>query len=245
MRYTEMITRCYPDDKKNMDRVVSLWLSFVVRPISFLFTYLFWLCRITANQATFIGFLVGLVAICMAAYGEFIMAAAFLNLFWIVDCVDGNLARLSSSSSNGEFFDAVVGDVINYLFPFVFLYSAATSGQMRLEAIIGEELLIIAITCMSFLQLLTALASQRHKIILSSEKDTNDDRIKPELGLVETLVRNMYGAAFLYPASILVAATEAYDALFVFLILTGLVFYIFSTTRPILSSLLARFNFTE
>ena len=242
MRYTEMIDKCYPASKKSIDRNVSLWLGFFIRPISFAVTYVFMLAGISANQATFIGFLVGATSVILAAKGFFFAAALLLNLFLVLDCVDGNPARLSRPNAKGEYYDSIAGDFVNYVFPFVFLYSATSHGLMQLQAILGDDIMELSIVGLSFIQLLTALASQRYKIILPVKSVRNNMEAEERSGVLERLVRNMYGAAFLYPAALLSAFFRQFDLLFIYLMLTGIAFYGFAIIRPIINDLWPRAN---
>jgi len=120
MRVNDIRNKCYPEGKKDMDRIVSLWVYYVIRPASFYATYVAVRARLSPNQATLIGLIVGAISIAMAYMGNMFFAALLLNFFAILDCVDGNLARLSCPSKAGEYYDAVSGDLINFIFPPVF-----------------------------------------------------------------------------------------------------------------------------
>jgi len=100
-------------DKNSID----FFLHYVVRPVSYLITWLFLKLKITANQTTYLSILVAVGACGLIAFGShtFQIVGAILSIFWILlDCVDGNIARYHRNFSNyGAFIDAVGGYVIN------------------------------------------------------------------------------------------------------------------------------------
>jgi len=230
MRVNEIRDKCYPQGKKDLDRMVSLWLYYVIRPASFYATYLSIHARLSANQATLVGLVVGIISLVMAYGGNMLYAALFLNLFAIVDCVDGNLARLGQPTKVGEYFDAVSGDIINYGFPPIFFLSALRDGHLsNLESLslvnISNIIIIIA-----FIQILNALANQRFKLILGQAEQA--ESIK-SVSLLETIVRNGYGAAFLFPSSLIVSLFGGFEILLVYFIISAPAFYIVSVFRVV------------
>ena len=82
-----------------------------------------WLARfgITPNQVTWAGFGIALLACFLIAKGDYlsgILGAMLLYLSWVVDCMDGTLARLTFSESLfGQKLDTVLGHLTN-LFTF-------------------------------------------------------------------------------------------------------------------------------
>lgn len=72
---------------------------------------------ITPNQVTWAGFLAALFACVLIAQGSYlsgIVGAVLLYLSWVVDCMDGTLARLTFSESDfGRKLDTFLGHVTN------------------------------------------------------------------------------------------------------------------------------------
>ena len=115
------IRKIHPEEKKEYDRT-KLWLNFVIRPLSFFITKLFIDCKITPNQTTIASILSGVLGSLLIATGNYIIAiigTIFINLFTVLDAVDGNIARtLKIKSPQGEFLDDVAGYVvIAFLYP--------------------------------------------------------------------------------------------------------------------------------
>lgn len=83
----------------------------IVRPLSFYPTAVSMNIGLTANQTTWISLVVLLVGCCLLAVGNYLTAltgAALLNIWLVLDFVDGNIARYEKACSRyGEFIDAL------------------------------------------------------------------------------------------------------------------------------------------
>lgn len=117
----------YSEEKRRWDRTFP-WIAYVLRPASFVVTWLLppW---VTANQVTLLSYVVALASILSLAWGAsggFVLGSALLVLFNLLDCVDGNLARLQGAPDPfGRFLDALA-------FPaFVLPYFALGIGLAR------------------------------------------------------------------------------------------------------------------
>lgn len=73
--------------------------------------------RVTPNQVTLLGFLVAVLACLLLAGGHYwsgILGALLLYGSWVLDCMDGTLARLTfAESAFGQKLDTVLGHVTN------------------------------------------------------------------------------------------------------------------------------------
>lgn len=118
-----------PPDKLSR---ASFMVKIFFRPVSYPITWLLAKLGFSANQATYLS---GLVAVCgaallIAANREMNVAGAVLfNLWAVLDCVDGTLARYrGSSSQHGDFVDTVFG----YLaFGIVFIAMGVTAENTK------------------------------------------------------------------------------------------------------------------
>ena len=101
-----------PSEKNSFD---SLWIRFVLRPLSFPVTWVFLRLGSSANQVSCLAVLVSLIAAILMGTGEMclvIIGAFLFNFFALLDCVDGNIARVrKQESSYGGFMDALGGYV--------------------------------------------------------------------------------------------------------------------------------------
>ena len=117
----EEIRGSWSDEKKAFNRQFP-WNYYVSRPLSFYVTWVFLRLSITANQATWISLVAGLMgAVCFMSGNTdaFVAGALLFNLFLVLDGVDGNIARVTgSSSSAGKFYDIATGLVVETSFFF-------------------------------------------------------------------------------------------------------------------------------
>lgn len=99
-----------PEEKRRLDRD-NPWLYFVVRPISFYPTWLFLKLGISANQTTYIGLIIGVIGCVFLAFGSYwaaIVGAVLINIGYLFDVVDGNVARYTNSCSKyGQYIDGM------------------------------------------------------------------------------------------------------------------------------------------
>ena len=95
-----------------MDGVIAYYLQ---RPMSRVVTRLLLDTPVTANQATLLALLCGVAAAVIAAGGaraDFAVAGVLYFLSGVIDCVDGELARLRVESSRvGEWLDSMTDEI--------------------------------------------------------------------------------------------------------------------------------------
>ena len=105
----------YNENKKKEEKG-ALWLYYVIRKFSFYPTWLFLKLGISANQATYISIAIGILGCALMAFGSYdvkIIGALLVNVWFIIDCVDGNIARCRKSFSRyGDFIDTLSGYIM-------------------------------------------------------------------------------------------------------------------------------------
>lgn len=91
----------------------SLWVQLWVRKASFPVTYLFINTGWTANMVSILSWIIIFVASILMCINNFwcMLSGVILTNFWLVlDCVDGNIARVKKVKTfMGDFYDAVAG----------------------------------------------------------------------------------------------------------------------------------------
>ena len=113
----------YTEDKRLADFYYHPFAYYAVRPVSFPLAALLINLGWSANFATLVGFailLVGLAAIAFGAWlpGLVVFGAVLLNVWYVSDAVDGNIARyLRAQSPAGGLLDSVVGHFFHVLTP--------------------------------------------------------------------------------------------------------------------------------
>ena len=111
MKYT--LKEIYESMPKNKSRVSSFWVKLVARPLSYLFTYLLVNIGCSANFVSVLSGVVVFAGCILLAIDNIVCIAIgtiLINLWIVLDCCDGNIARVTKKSSYmGEFVDAVSG----------------------------------------------------------------------------------------------------------------------------------------
>ena len=111
MKYSYKEIKASLTKKKNSRS--SLWVRLWVRKASFPVTYLFINTGWSANMVSILSWIIIFVAGALLCINSFyaMLTGVILTNFWLVlDCVDGNIARVKKQKSfMGDFFDAVAG----------------------------------------------------------------------------------------------------------------------------------------
>ena len=94
----------------------DFFTSRIYRKFSIFLTWVFIKLGVGANLVTFIGFIVDLLAIYMIFTSHWIIAGFLVQLFIIIDCVDGEVARyyknikkIKKEKKYGEYLDEILG----------------------------------------------------------------------------------------------------------------------------------------
>lgn len=102
------IRSTYPKEKGIAEKN-NLFGHFVLRRISFYLTWLFVRLGISANKVTCVAIIIGCIGCILLAFGGYsgmVAGALILNIWALLEFVDGNVARATNSSSNfGAFID--------------------------------------------------------------------------------------------------------------------------------------------
>jgi len=96
--------------KKIIDRPneIDPYAKYFIRPISIWFTWVFVRTPLNANHVTIIQEIFGIIGAVLFAYGRFVLGALFLQLGFIMDNSDGEVARWKNQQSeSGKFLDLI------------------------------------------------------------------------------------------------------------------------------------------
>lgn len=111
MKYTLKDITSSLTKKKNSRS--SLWVQLWVRKASFPITYLFINAGWTANMVSVLSWFVifgAAVLLCINNFWCMLSGVILTNLWLVLDCVDGNIARVKKVKTfMGDFYDAVAG----------------------------------------------------------------------------------------------------------------------------------------
>jgi phosphatidylglycerophosphate synthase len=151
------IARIYRDSKKEQD---IFWNVYVARPLAAILLYFLRRTPITPNQVTFLGafaFLgVAAILVFVDDWTGMLLAAGALQFAYILDCADGQLARLKSMTSEvGAYLDFLIDEIKALLLVGAFgirLWRAQDDLTWLLVAIGGMALVSIATSLTNFVR---------------------------------------------------------------------------------------------
>jgi phosphatidylglycerophosphate synthase len=146
----ELAQRCQKPDHRR----IGNWMARrVARPVALRITWLVADWGVSANMATLSAWVFGLAAAAALAYGSiasWLVGAALLQVWYVLDHVDGQLARLRGTSSlDGVQLDYLMHHTLNVLLPLGIGWGIFfTSGQpvwMLLGVVWGSALLLVTL----------------------------------------------------------------------------------------------------
>lgn len=216
----------------------SLWIQLWVRKFSFPITYFFINTGWSANQVSVLSWIViaiGAVCLCINNFW-WMLAGVILTNFWLVlDCVDGNIARVKKLNSfMGDYFDAVAGYA-----PFSFTTMAIGIAAYHTTTLVPEEYkhwLLVVAGVAAFSNLYMRLVHQKYlncyfaakKILGELEditlKDTEDKRSFAYIR--EAIDKNLGVNGIFQPWIIIALFTNTFDIMLCFYALYYVVSFI-------------------
>lgn len=212
MKYTpKYFYDAIPAWKRKKD---STCCRFIHRPISFLFTSVCANIGISANTVSYVSAFVAVMSCMSFLFGSFFMnivGVILFNVWVIMDCVDGNLARTIKKQPFGEFADSISSYILVGFSGATIGYAAYIDGGLLFD--VGNVWLVIIGALGSTSDTMMRLIYQKYKAceqkmvilnVMDPIVDARDDstnysnwkvRIESEFGLG-------FIAIMLIPASI-------------------------------------------
>jgi len=122
----------------------SSWYAKKIRHISIYFTWLLLHTSISANQTTILQIILAIIGALCFILNRFLLGVVLLQISYILDCVDGEIARYRKQSSlNGIFLDMIGHFSIN---PFIWLcFAVGIYFQLR-----NPLILVLGFVCLWF-----------------------------------------------------------------------------------------------
>lgn len=147
LSYNRMLKR--PADEPNadvMDRH-NLYVRFVMRPFAYLPTLALYKMNVSPNSATWFGFIIILLSssyFFVYPLNDHLMTAIFINIYFIFDHIDGNLARLYKTTNQyGKFLDGTLGYIGEIIFIPCISYAIFIKTDMILILFVGYYIVIL------------------------------------------------------------------------------------------------------
>ncbi len=190
MHYSmKMISQSLPSEKNTSD---SLWTRYILRPLSFPVTWVSLLLGISANGLSYISgvFSVGGgILLGVPGFSAPLIGAILLNFFSILDCADGNIARVTKTAGPwGSWADAVMG-FVSYIAVFL-----------------GTGVYVYHLTGAWYYILIAALTSSANllmRVAYQMYKNIEPDSAHNSVSLERMIAENIGITGFLMPALIL------------------------------------------
>lgn len=205
----------------------SLWVKTVIRKVSFFFTYLFINMGVTPWLASVISAIVafaGGVFLCINSNACRIVGVVLIQLWLVLDCVDGNIARVTKTCSDmGDFIDTLSGYVISATA--MLSIGVAAYNTSNIEILNKGYLLVFIGAIGSIGNVLARLIHQNYMVtILRLEKkgiqiNNPDDEVEADhgLGYIRSRIDKEIGiSGFYMPLLILALIFNRFDIFTIF-----------------------------
>ena len=188
------IKAAYPAEKQQSD---PLWAKIIIRRLSF---YLAWIAirlSISAFTVSVASLLLPIIAMYFWLTVNPLVAIILLMLWFLLDCVDGNVARASGGTKMGAFVDAASGyAMLGFSFFGLGSYLDIVNPDVFPEGIAGFTLLGAS---MSILNLLARLYYQKYMNVKQSNTSEEVTGLSGIMGIVKNFDKNFGVGGFLTP----------------------------------------------
>jgi len=204
-----------------------IWLRFVLRPLSILISIPIIKTGISANTISYLSALVCLMSAAFIVAGEeFIMFGAIgFNLFALMDCVDGNVARYKKQTGPfGEWADALGG----YFASVLVLPSVGIAVGLGMESEVLQRLFIGIGVIAGVLNILSRMIQKKYSEVHPAD---GSDKATGKRSYIRIIESNMGITGFLMPAVLVGVLTET----LIFVLTIFSVYYILGSSLFILS----------
>ena len=197
----------------------SYWARYFSRPLSFPVTYILINLGLSANTVSILSMIEAIVACgLIMAGGTYIYWGVGLFVFWhVLDCVDGNIARVKHQSSYaGAFLDAASG----YIAPAFIFLAVGTAAYYTTETGFGHWLIIMGGVA-SASDVLARMIYQRYLVtefrvgLVGKEGDIDQVRSSGLAHVADLVMKNMSYSCLFMPLLIAAAFMDKFDWLII------------------------------
>ena len=190
---SQNFSEIYSTQRQKEDKE-TVWVYYVTRKISFWITPFFLKLGISANQASFITIITGIVAAILIMIGDYwiVLAGAILMQFWLIlDSIDGNIARYRKTfTSFGKFLEELDGTIMSALFfSSIGVAASGIPGFIPFSIDIPSYWFIILGIITSFSVIFRHLISRHFEAIFFQNKEFRNESLF-ELGFLPNFYRS-------------------------------------------------------
>ncbi len=212
----KQIIESLPADKNRSD---TLWVKLILRKISFLVTWIFIRLHLSSWYVSVLSIFMPIISLILWIKLDPVMASVFLMIWLLLDCVDGNIARLESPSKSGKFVDASSGYMM------IGLYAIGIGIYLDL---MNQTYFSLSIPWCTFLggiaSILNLMARLYHQKFINVVHDDNNNG--NEIGLLRQIERNIGIGGFLTPITFLGVLTGYLQWVFMFYCIYSLLIFL-------------------
>ncbi len=193
----KQIKSSLPAEKNMAD---SLWTRHILRPLSIPAAWLLLKLGLRANTVSYLSALVCVVAGFLYGSGGFILSvigAVLFNLFAVLDCADGNMARATGTSGPAGGWADALGGYVAYVTVLLSMgYAAAVYGSSFLGFKVSGELWVLMGGIAASSNLLMRLVYQSYRNIVSE----SSTEVRKSISLEKKISENLGVTGVLMPA---------------------------------------------
>lgn len=231
------ILNTYTPEKQLKDKT-TLYVYYVLRRFSFWLTPLFMRLNISANTVSGMGIGVVVVAAALIAVGEYwavIVGALLMQLWLLLDCTDGNIARCQKTFTLlGRFLEDIADCLVPaLLFSSVGMAAARMPGYIPFGVQISSSIFVVLGVLSSFAVIFRKLIFRNFQIVFWEGKEEKNISFF-NVGMLRTVYRmgqNLLGVYSFIHIVILLAA------IFNLLGLFTIVYFIMNTAGTLVNVL--------
>lgn len=203
-----------------------IWTYYVRRPISYYLAIFFLYFNISANKVTLLFLFTGIIGSLLLAIGDymmFIIGALLIELAIILDCVDGNIARVKGPTITGSILDIWSGEVILVLSMFtlgVGVYNKEDSIIINvlynIIPVVMHNIIFIYVGSIAALITLASWTVRYTWRVISHNLE--DMKSMPANNIIKRSIENIFHYSGAYSITMLIAAIFNILDLFIFVI---------------------------
>ena len=223
----EEIKTGYSPEKQKTD---TIWVKILIRKLSFYVAWVAMRCGITAFHISMFALILPVAAMIFWLTSKPFIAIILLNIWLLLDCVDGNIARSVGGNQMGDFVDATSGYMM-IGFSFFGIGSYLDIISINWHGISNSGFTIIG-ALSSILNLLTRVYYQKYMNVLS-KSDLSNDIVNPK-SVIKSIDHNIGIGGFFTP---LLLVSYCFDMLPLMLIFYAIytLFYFLGISGKLLS----------
>ena len=216
MQYSlQAIRNSLSSEKKKEDSQLAIYIH---RPISYPVTYLLVNMGLSAwTVSVFSAFVAftGCLLICMDSYSMRWVGIILLHFWAVLDCVDGNIARVTKTQSDkGAFMDAESGYMVC---AFIYIAFGMAAYHTTITGLFRDNALYIFVGAIASISDVLARLIHQKYVSTVKENSTNENTKETTLGKLRKRISTELGiAGFVLFGSIVAQVFNLYDILILF-----------------------------